>query len=52
MHSQLVILESNYSRIRVIDTDEGKRIQGHIQDLTALLEAYRSGVIKENLPRD
>ena len=43
-----VILETNYKRIRVQDTDHGKRLQQRIDELKALLEAYRSGLIKEN----
>jgi fructose-1,6-bisphosphatase-3 len=40
-------LEANYARIRVRDTDEGREIQAKIHQLEALLEAYRTGLIKE-----
>ncbi|MFZ1396277.1 MAG: fructose-1,6-bisphosphatase [Candidatus Promineifilaceae bacterium] len=47
IHSKTEILEANYHRIRVRDTDEGCRIQAKIHQLEALLEAYREGLIKE-----
>lgn len=47
IHSDTRILEKNNKRIRVCDTDNGKEIQRKIDDLRALLEAYRSGLIKE-----
>lgn len=45
--SKTEILEANYHRIRVRDTDEGCQIQEKIHQLEALLEAYREGAIKE-----
>ncbi|MDM8527719.1 fructose-1,6-bisphosphatase [Anaerolineales bacterium HSG24] len=45
--SNAEILEINYNRIRVKDTDKGKQIQGEIDDLMALLKAYRDGFINE-----
>lgn len=47
IHSKTEILEANYTRIRVRDTDEGRQIQTKIHQLEALLEAYREGLIKE-----
>ena len=47
MHSKTEILDANYARIRVRDTDEGREIQAQIHQLKALLEAYRTGLIKE-----
>ncbi len=47
IHSKTEILEANYARIRVRDTDEGRQIQAKIQQLEALLAAYRTGLIKE-----
>ena len=47
IHSQTTILKKNNQRIRVRDTDGGRKIQGRIEDLQQLLEAYRSGLIKE-----
>jgi fructose-1,6-bisphosphatase-3 len=46
MQSRTQILEQNFRRIRVRDTDLGKEIQEQIKDLRRLLEAYRAGVIK------
>ncbi len=47
IHSQTEIIEKNAKRIRVKDTDIGKEIKAKIDELTQLLEAYRSGLIKE-----
>lgn len=47
IHSSTQILEHNKERMRVCDTDDGREIQKQIDDLNALLEAYRSGSIKE-----
>jgi len=47
IHSTTKILEQNNKRIRVRDTDNGSEIQQRIDDLTLLLSAYRSGLIKE-----
>ena len=46
-YSKTEILETNTTRIRVRDTDLGRTIERQIHDLQALLEAYRSGLIKE-----
>lgn len=45
--SQTEILETNTRRIRVRDTDLGRNIQRQIDELTALLDAYRTGLVKE-----
>jgi fructose-1,6-bisphosphatase-3 len=34
--------------MRVRDTDRGREIQGQIDELQALLHAYREGLIKEH----
>ena len=47
IHSKTEILETNYARIRVRDTDEGAEIKEKIHQLQALLKAYRTGLIKE-----
>jgi fructose-1,6-bisphosphatase-3 len=49
LHPQTTILETNYNRIRVMDTDQGARIKQRIETLQALLDAYRNGEIKEML---
>jgi len=45
------ILEENTRRIRVHETDVGREHRRRIADLKALLEAYRAGLIKEDLSR-
>ena len=45
--SRTFILESNYNRIRVRDTDQGHEMQRQIDELKSLLKAFRSGAIKE-----
>ncbi|MGD8747370.1 MAG: fructose-1,6-bisphosphatase [Balneolaceae bacterium] len=47
IHSKTRVLEENTKRLRVRNTDNGKQIQQKIDDLNHLLEAYRSGLIKE-----
>lgn len=47
IHSQTRILEQRHNRIRIADTDTGEEIRSEINDLKALLKAYRSGAIKE-----
>jgi fructose-1,6-bisphosphatase-3 len=42
------ILESNDVRIRIKDIDLGRAMQRQIDDLQALLAAYRSGLIQES----
>lgn len=49
IHSQTDILETNYQRLRVRDTDEGREIQQRINELKCLLDAYRAGLIKETV---
>lgn len=39
------IIESRHHRIRIKDTDLGRKIQHHIEELRALHDAYREGVI-------
>ena len=48
IHSQTKILEQRRSRIRVADIDSGDEVKRRIEDLTKLLKAYRTGVIKED----
>ena len=47
IHSQTRILEQRMNRIRIADTDTGDEIRLEIEDLKALLRAYRLGAIKE-----
>ncbi len=48
IHSKTEILETNYARIRVKDTDRGRDFQKQIEELQLLLRAYRAGLIKEH----
>lgn len=45
--STKLLVEAVISRIKVRDTTIGKELQAQIEELKGLLEAYRSGVIKE-----
>ncbi len=47
IRSRGVILETNYNRIRVKDTDKGRQMQQEINNLQRLLQAYREGFITE-----
>jgi fructose-1,6-bisphosphatase-3 len=46
--SSTEILERDTARIRVRDTDLGREIQQRAAELSALLNAYRTGLIKES----
>ena len=46
--SDTVVFEPSYNTIKVRDTDIGKQILQKIDDLTELLNAYESGLIKES----
>lgn len=48
IHSETQILEQNDKRIRVRDTDVGEEMKQRIDDLKELLEAFRTGLIKES----
>ena len=45
--STVDIFETVKTRILVQDTDNGRILQGQIEDLKQLLEAYQTGLIKE-----
>lgn len=47
IRSETRVVEKKLNRNRVQDTDDGKKIQKKIRDLKSLLEAYRTGLIKE-----
>ncbi len=49
LHSDKVMIEEFPKRMRVSDTDNGKRIAERIKVLKALLEAYRKGYIREKI---
>lgn len=47
MRSHTEILETNTTRILVKDTDTGREMKKRIEELKALLQAYRTGLIQE-----
>lgn len=47
IYSDTQVLETNYTRIRIKDTDVGREIQRQIDNLKQLVRAYRIGDIKE-----
>ncbi len=49
IHSTTIVLEKEVERKRVGDTDNGEEIKGQIRDLQMLLDAYRIGLIKEQI---
>jgi len=48
MDTETEIIHGHPDRMRVRDTDRGREIQEHIDELQALLHAYREGLIKEH----
>jgi fructose-1,6-bisphosphatase III len=49
IHTSQMILEKSSKRIMVKETDNGKTILNHINELKELLKAYREGDIKERV---
>ena len=47
-HSRTEILEQTVARMRIKDTDDGKKLRRRIEELQQLVKAYRDGLIKEN----
>ena len=45
--STYVVFDTAQARITVGETDVGRALQRDIDDLTALLTAYREGIVKE-----
>jgi fructose-1,6-bisphosphatase-3 len=48
LDSRTEIIATYPRRMRVEDTDKGQEIKGRIEALQALLNAYRTGLIKES----
>ena len=46
--SDSMIFEKMNTRMRVSETDEGRDLLGQVDDLLDLLQAFRSGAVKEN----
>lgn len=49
IHSTSVVLKKEFTRKRVQDTDDGVKLMEQLKDLETLLDAYRLGLIKEQL---
>ena len=47
MHSSTFVVEKMEERLTIRDTDSGRLLAGNIKDLEMLLDAYRSGMIKQ-----
>ena len=47
MQSQMIRVKTYPQRVTIADTDDGREIAGRIADLEMLLEAYRSGAVKQ-----
>ncbi|MGD2050420.1 MAG: fructose-bisphosphatase class III, partial [Chloroflexota bacterium] len=48
LDSRTEIIATYPRRMCVMDTDKGEEIKGRIEALQALLDAYRTGLIKES----
>jgi len=48
IQNESVIFEKMNTRMKVSETDEGKELQTRVDELTMLLDAYRSGAVREN----
>ena len=48
IHSDTEVVEIEEHRVMIADTDDGKRTRERIKDLQALLDAYRSGILRES----
>ncbi len=47
MQSSIIPVKSYPARLKIADTDDGREIAAQIADLEKLLEAYRSGAVKQ-----
>ena len=48
IQNEHIIFEKMNTRMKVSETDQGKELQTQVDELTMLLEAYRSGAVREN----
>lgn len=46
--NESIIFEKMQSRIKISQTDQGRELQSRVDDLMMLLDAYRSGAVKED----
>ena len=47
IHSVTEVVQLSDRRLSIRDTDNGKRMEENVAELTALLEAYRAGTVRE-----
>ena len=48
IQNESLIFEKMNTRMKVSETDEGRELQARVDELTLLLDAYRSGAVREN----
>ena len=48
IQNESLIFEKMNTRMKVSETDEGRELQARVEELTMLLDAYRSGAVREN----
>ena len=48
MENHQILFKTYPERVKIADTDDGAAIAARIDDLVLLLEAYRTGLVKEN----
>ena len=46
--NESIIFEKMQARIKIAQTDQGRELQTRVDDLLMLLDAYRSGAVKED----
>ena len=48
MESRIIPVKTYVKRVTIADTDDGREIAAQIEDLKLLLEAYRTGAVKQD----
>ena len=48
MESRIIPVKTYLKRVTIADTDDGREIAAQIEDLKLLLEAYRTGAVKQD----
>ncbi len=48
IEGESLIFERMENRMKITETDEGRQLQAHVEDLLDLLSAYRSGAVTED----
>jgi fructose-1,6-bisphosphatase-3 len=52
MASRIIPVKTYLRRVTIADTDDGREIAAQIEDLKLLLEAYRTGAVKQDKASD